>query len=250
MLHKWRPPYSVPSEFIDSRNLDAGRWLAQPVPSAARRASPATAAGEMSVSSSCRPCRRPHPRPGYRSARARRLRVTRACVACSACRGKRQPRSRRLKRRPAPAPEAVAGWPAEAVAGWPAQAVAGWPGVPRRPRASRHAPGEARQPSSAACQGGMLVPRRVARGTLSLLAHPPPLEIGSCERLSERLRPPGSLTSSSEGLCPAAAGCGAGLLPEERIWWSTCMAPASEPGVRLSCRLIVCSLAAGVSPKA
>ena len=94
------------------------------------------------------------------------------------------------------------------------------------------------------------VPRRVARGALSLLAHPPPLEIGSCERLSERLRPPGSLTSSSEGLCPAAAGCGAGLLPEERIWWSTCMAPASEPGVRLSCRLIVCSLAAGVSPKA
>jgi hypothetical protein len=68
--------------------------------------------------------------------------------------------------------------------------------------------------------------------------------------LSERLRPPGSLTSSSEGLCPAAAGCGAGLLPEERIWWSTCIAPASEPGVRLSCRLIVCSLAAGVSPKA
>ena len=102
----------------------------------------------------------------------------------------------------------------------------------------------------AQCQGGVLVPRRVARGALSLLAHPPPLEIGSCERLSERLRPPGSLTSSSEGLCPAAAGCGAGLLPEERIWWSTCMAPASEPGVRLSCRLIVCSLAAGVSPKA
>jgi hypothetical protein len=94
------------------------------------------------------------------------------------------------------------------------------------------------------------VPRRGARGALSLLAHPPPLEVGSCERLSERLRPPGSLTSSSEGLCPAAAGCGAGLLPEERIWWSTCIAPASEPGVRLSCRLIVCSLAAGVSPKA
>ena len=83
---------------------------------------------------------------------------------------------------------------------------------------------------------------------MPVLPHPPPLEIGSCERLRERLRPPGSPASSSEALWPAA-GCGAGLWPE-RIWCSTCMAPASEPGVRLSCRFIVCSLAAGVSPKA
>ena len=132
--------------------------------------------------------------------------------------------------------------------GWlrhPRQWLGGqWHGLsPLERRAARSLqarPEEAQQPS----------PGTAKRGVLSLLAHPPPLEIGSCERLSERLRPPGSLTSSSEALCPAAAGCGAGLVPDERIWWSTCMAPASEPGVRLSCRFIVCSLAAGVSPKA
>ena len=139
---------------------------------------------------------------------------------------------------------------ASAGSGGMARGAAPPPGQQARPRGGEAAELGRVPRRVAQCQGGVLVPRRVARGALSLLAHPPPLEIGSCERLSERLRPPGSLTSSSEGLCPAAAGCGAGLLPEERIWWSTCMAPASEPGVRLSCRLIVCSLAAGVSPKA